>query len=142
MNKNTTQGKVRISKKHPILLVYAIANIGLLIFDRFLNIRNNYKAVHMASSQYSASSQVTKTAIIVGVFIIIIALIAELYLIFAKDLSRIKLILKVFLGFQLVGLLLAGSRGNILAILIVISQACFTFTTLKYISDKNSSVFL
>ena len=142
MNNNTTQGKVRISKKHPILLAYAIANIGLLIFNQLLNIRTNYKAVHMASSQYSASSQVPKAAIIVGVLVIIIVLIAELYLILAKDLSRIKLILKVFLGFQLVGLLLAGSRGNILAILLVILQACFTFTTLKYISDKNSSVFL
>ena len=142
MNKNTTQGKVRISKTHPILLAYAISNIGLLIFDQFLNIKNNYKAVHMASSQYSAPSQVTKIAVIVGVLVIIIILIAELYLILAKDLSRIKIILKVFLGFQLVGLLLAGSGGNILAILIVILQACFTFTTLKYISDKNSSVFL
>ena len=142
MNNNTTQGKVRISKKHPILLAYAIANIGLLIFNQLLNIRTNYKAVHMASSQYSAPLQVTKIAVIGGVLVIVIVLITELYLIFAKDLSRIKLILKVFLGFQLVGLLLAGSRGNILAILLVILQACFTFTTLKYISDKNSSVFL
>ena len=140
--KKLRTNKPRLSQQHPILLAYGVANIILLIFTQIKNFSNYYEIQHLTSLQYSISQSIVKDMIILGSLIILAVAVAYLYLIISSDLAKVKLLLKIFLGFQLLGLLLVVLRGSTLIILITAIQACFTFTTLNYVSGKNSSVVL
>lgn len=140
-NDNRPQ-KARISKTHPILLAYAVGNILLLIVNQITNITTSFHASRLASPQYTTQPNAAAAGIVFGILLVSVVFIIELYLVIAKDLAKVKLILKIFLAFQLIALLLVVLRGNILAISIALVEACFTFTTLKYITDKHNSVVL
>ena len=64
--KNKTLNTIRISKKHPILLAYAVVNLVLLIMNQIGNLRTGYKAEHMISSQYSTSQAAANVGIILA----------------------------------------------------------------------------
>ena len=124
----TAKPKAAIAKRHPVLYFYVLINILLEIIYFFYGVANSKETISHTSQYIS-----------IGILIAIYAAIYG-YLLTSRNLRGVKIILKIFLVLQVLGLLFLLRAVNSMDFIISVASTSLTFYTYRIVSGKKQVI--